>query len=795
MNDDAISVRSCQMKTIPAEKIFGMIDLQMTPPVHSPISTTRAYDGVICFGSVDWWYHNRGHYDLQIMREMSRDLPVLYINSIGMRMPSASEGRIFLRRMARKARSLRRGFVIVRDQFAVFSPLAIPGKIGTTISGRFLASQVQRAAAKMNIRRPLVWIACPPGAVAVDGLRPAGVVYQRTDRHESFTADMHDQIAGYDLWLKARSDLTVYCSQHLFEEEAAQCRQACLVEHGVDFESFAEAGKANHEQPEDMQELPRPRVGFVGGIDRHTFDPDLFLDVAKRLPGMQFVLVGGCSLKRGWCDLSNVALLGRKPYEDVAAYMAACDVLIMPWNKNRWIEACNPIKLKEYLAVGRPIVSTYFPEVRRYARHLRIADTPEDFAQAIRRSMESPGDLQSGRELIRHDTWHAKAQAVLGHLTSIGIQPENRTQLMKLVTPTHEKNIEPKVTCEGPVEVNSSQADDVLAIIGTTRKKIELNDCLADVTIRSEVADIDEAHFHATNEQLAACLILSGGLQPSSLSKETGLSVLDLPLTASKTVLDAWIEAIRALPFDSELLIRIIHDGPSYVPSDQSCEIDRVEVEIQTRALRGTAGVVADACRRYDPDSSVLVVEGSRYSACGLGRLIRRHAESGADITLGRNPDQSPSGMYVVRCGACSLVPGIGFMDFKEQWLERLIRNGHRVEVQDVPAPGSMPVHTLEQLLAAARLANTHVTGRLVASAAAGGLIRNSEAQGLRVICPGALVAPGARVIDSIVLSGAVVPSNAIIVRSLICSQGPIQSGAEIADAVISARASLSDHG
>lgn len=795
MNDDAFSVRSFQMKIVPADEKSGMSDPQMMPPIHLPISTTHAYDGVICFGGVDWWYHNRGHYDLQMMREMSRTLPVLYVNSIGMRMPRASEGRMFLRRMARKVRSLGRGHVFVRDQFAVYSPLTIPGKIGTFISGRFLAMQVRRAAAKMNIRRPLVWIACPPGAVAVDGLRPAAVVYQRTDRHESFASDMHDQIVGYDRWLKARSDLTVYCSRHLYEEEVSQCRKACLIEHGVDFEMFSKAGRTDLDQPEEMKDLPHPRVGFVGGIDRHTFDPDLFLDVAKRLPGMQFVLVGGCSLEPGWCDLPNVTLLGRKPYEDVATYMAACDVLIMPWNKSRWIEACNPIKLKEYLAVGRPIVSTDFPEVRRYARYLRIADRPEDFARAIQLAVDSPGDVQSGREFIQHDTWHEKSQALLGHMTSSGIHPENRAQLMKIVTPAQEKDIEPEVIREGTVTVKSSQASDVLAIIGASRRKIDINDCLGDVTSQTEGESNDDALVRAVQKQLAACLILSGGLQPTPLSEETGLSVLDLPLTASNTVLDVWVEAIRALPFNSEVPIRVIHDGPTYVPSGLSREIDLVDVEIQPRALRGTAGVVADACREYDPDSSVLVVEGSRYSVSGLNRLLCRHFESGADITLGRNPDQSPSGMYIVRCGACELVPGIGYMDFKEQWLERLRRNGHRIEVQDVPAPGSMPIHTLEQLLAAARLANTHVTGRLVTTSVANGLIRNSEAQGLRVICPGALVGPGARVIDSIVMSGAVVPSNAIIVRSLICSKGPIQSGAEIADAVISARASLSDHG
>ncbi|MEO0662179.1 MAG: hypothetical protein AAFZ87_11625 [Planctomycetota bacterium] len=52
----------------------------------------RTYDGVVCFGGEDWWYHNRAHYDMQMMRELSADLPVLYVNSIGMRVPTPGEG-------------------------------------------------------------------------------------------------------------------------------------------------------------------------------------------------------------------------------------------------------------------------------------------------------------------------------------------------------------------------------------------------------------------------------------------------------------------------------------------------------------------------------------------------------------------------------------------------------------------------------------------------------------------------------------------------------------------------------
>ncbi len=75
----------------------------MPRPLDNPaVSRLRSYDGIICFGGEDWWYHNRGHYDMRMMRELSAHMPVLYINSLGMRVPRITEGSMFLRRIVRK---------------------------------------------------------------------------------------------------------------------------------------------------------------------------------------------------------------------------------------------------------------------------------------------------------------------------------------------------------------------------------------------------------------------------------------------------------------------------------------------------------------------------------------------------------------------------------------------------------------------------------------------------------------------------------------------------------------------
>ncbi|MCR9218322.1 MAG: glycosyltransferase, partial [bacterium] len=193
-------------------------------------------------------------------------------------------------------------------------------------------------------------------------------------------------------------------------------------DHGVDFDRFEQAGTSSRD-PEDVAPIARPRIGFVGGIDSHTFDPALYVKVARSMPDAQFVLVGGCSLADGWCDLPNVHHLGRKPYDQVADYMASFDVLIMPWNQSDWIRACNPVKMKEYLAVGRPVVSTWFPEVERYRDHIAIAIGPDEFVACIRHAIESPGDPEPGRKRVESHTWQNKASEVWDRLQGT-LQPD-----------------------------------------------------------------------------------------------------------------------------------------------------------------------------------------------------------------------------------------------------------------------------------------------------------------------------------------------------------------------------------
>lgn len=377
------------------------------------------FDGIICIGGEDWWYHNRGHFDFQVMRRLAETCPVLFVNSIAVRMPSLKEKSQFAARIGRKLKSLARGLVRVENNFWVFSPASVPGPTGQKISGWALAPQIKIAAARAGIRKPLLWVHCPAGEPLIGEIPHVGLVMQRTDRFEAFPEADATVVGEQVRKLKAKADLAVYCNPVLMEEERFEVRRQILITHGVDLEQFIAAGKAKGPGPADVAALERPRVGFIGGIDAHTFSPKLLLSAASRLKDVTFVLVGGCSLAEDWCTLANVKQVGRKPYEMIADYMAAMDVLIMPWNDSEWIKACNPIKLKEYLAVGRPIVTTDFPALAPYRDLVRVAGSGREFAEAIRVALDEPYDAEAARVRIAGEGWDAKAASLRDALVEL----------------------------------------------------------------------------------------------------------------------------------------------------------------------------------------------------------------------------------------------------------------------------------------------------------------------------------------------------------------------------------------
>jgi hypothetical protein len=166
-------------------------------------------DGIVCFAAVDWWYHNRGHSECQILSRLARRVPVLWVNSIGMRAPSPGKTELVLHRYVRKLKSTVKG--LRRDQASgmwVYSPIFVPRytRRMVELNGRLVHAQVSLLCRKLRVRRPAVWATIPTCAPAVERGNWSRVLFNRSDEFSAFPEADAALIAPLEQRLLRRAD-------------------------------------------------------------------------------------------------------------------------------------------------------------------------------------------------------------------------------------------------------------------------------------------------------------------------------------------------------------------------------------------------------------------------------------------------------------------------------------------------------------------------------------------------------------------------------------------------------------
>lgn len=381
-------------------------------------SDNEVFDGVLCFGGIDWWYHNRAHSDAQIMRRMAERLPVLFVNSLGMRTPTPGKSTQAFHRIGRKIKSIMRGLRKVGPQMWVYSPIILPPSSKPwvrSLNARLVSIQIRFVLKRLGIRRWFTWVTVPTACDVLDKLPRSITIFNRSDAFSKFPEAQEGYIRSCEDKLLARSDLTLYVNKRLMAEDKGEANRKFYVGHGVDFDVFADAARERKPCPE-YADIRRPIIGFFGAIDDYTVDLKLIKHTAQTLSDMSFVLIGLSTLDiSDIAGLPNVHYLGFRPYSEIPRLGAAFDVGIMPWLDVPWIAYCNPVKLKEYLALGLPIVTTPIPQADEYADVLHVVRTPEEFVQVIRDCATGNSDQARAKRQhrVQGDSWQNKADEIL----------------------------------------------------------------------------------------------------------------------------------------------------------------------------------------------------------------------------------------------------------------------------------------------------------------------------------------------------------------------------------------------
>lgn len=355
-----------------------------------------------------------------VMRLLARDHRVLWLNSVGTRAPDLASGRD-LAKLVRKVRGFADGPVRAADSLWVYTPIVLPfphSRAAMAVNRRVVAATLRALRRRLDIDEYQLWTFLPTALpyLGLPGERLA--VYYCTDEWSRFSYVDRDKMAAAERALCRRADVVFATARGLWERRRAWNPQTHLALHGVDHAHFARALAYDMARPDELADCRGPIVGFFGLV-HDWIDVALLAHVARRRPDWTVVIIGKvgvdvAALRR----LGNVRLLGRRPYQELPRYCKAFSVGVMPFVINELTENVNPIKMREYLSAGLPVVSTDLPEVRPYAQWCRIARSPEEMVEACARAIaaDSPDLRRLRSDAMAGETWHAKVAQIDGHI-------------------------------------------------------------------------------------------------------------------------------------------------------------------------------------------------------------------------------------------------------------------------------------------------------------------------------------------------------------------------------------------
>lgn len=365
---------------------------------------------IVCFSN-DWDADplSKKH----IMLRLAKRNRVLWVNGVGNRNPTASVRDV--KRVFKKLGQFWRGCREVAPNINVFTPLVIPfhgNRIAQWINRRFYRWSIRRVCRQLRFEQPIVWTYAPSSADVVGTLGGRFVVYHCVDEFAKFTGAEKAGIAEMEQRLLKKADVVFVSSSALYETKRRDNPDTFLVTHGVDYDHFKKACLPATAVPDDCAKLPHPVIGFFGLI-ADWVDLTIVRYLATGRPEWSLLLIGeiqtDVSILR---DLPNVHILGRRDYQTLPGYCKAFDVAILPFIVNDLTLAANPLKMREYLAAGLPVVATPLPEVRKLDGLLRTAGTQEEFLGHVEAFLNEGrrGPSLEASGLMESESWDAKVE-------------------------------------------------------------------------------------------------------------------------------------------------------------------------------------------------------------------------------------------------------------------------------------------------------------------------------------------------------------------------------------------------
>jgi glycosyltransferase involved in cell wall biosynthesis len=300
---------------------------------------------------------------------------------------------------------------------------------------------------KALICDPILWYYTPMAIPFTDHLIASAVIYDCMDELSAFRG-AHPELQSWETHLFKISDLVFTGGMSLYEVKRLQHPNVYAFPSSINIADFAQA-RSLTEDPEDQDSIPHPRLGFYGVIDERM-DLALIDGIAKARPDWHLVMIGPVAKidPKNLPDRPNIHYLGGKSYPELPRYLAGWDVALLPFARNESTRFISPTKTPEYLAAGKPVVSTSIHDVvRPYGEYhlVQIADSVPDFVEAVSLALSSKQPdsdwLSRVDKFLSQTSWDCTWQAMNGLISSVTEVQVRRVQQQEAISSSVQSGI------------------------------------------------------------------------------------------------------------------------------------------------------------------------------------------------------------------------------------------------------------------------------------------------------------------------------------------------------------------
>ena len=346
-----------------------------------------------------------------LIKHIAKDRRVVWVNSIGLRKPRVTWHdltRLIHKIIAKcRAKSTQQDTVIP-DNMTIINPLTIPvpkWSMTRKICQIILKKQIVPIVERLQLNSPILWLSLPTAVDMIGHLNEEKVVYYCGDDFSGLAGVEHDTVSQREEELLHKAHVIFVSSQTLADKLASP--KTFMIPHGVDYQLFSNQTVASELLPQG-----KPIAGFYGSISA-WLDLSLLHEVIAKMPTWHFVFVGKVVVDvSALSQFPNVFFYPEVAHKELPRFSQHWDVSILPFVDNAQIRACNPLKLREYLAAGTPIISTDFPALAPYREVINIIHSPQEMCEALDKTLHT-APIKTQQKLVEREDWSIKALDVM----------------------------------------------------------------------------------------------------------------------------------------------------------------------------------------------------------------------------------------------------------------------------------------------------------------------------------------------------------------------------------------------